>query len=79
VADGEGFGAVWRLVGLFQALVERRVKILFGAAGRLEVALDFSSIATKQSARSPYGKGDATGFIRLNALRLKVRALREEK
>ena len=33
MADGEGFGAVWRFVGLFQALVERRVKILFGAAG----------------------------------------------
>jgi argininosuccinate synthase len=31
-------------------------------------------IATMEGERSRYDQGDATGFIRLNALRLKVRA-----
>jgi argininosuccinate synthase len=34
-------------------------------------------IATMEGERSTYDQGDATGFIRLNALRLKVRALRK--
>jgi argininosuccinate synthase len=33
-------------------------------------------IATMEGEESAYDQGDATGFIRLNALRLKVRALR---
>ena len=33
-------------------------------------------IATMEGEKSAYDQGDATGFIRLNALRLKVRALR---
>ena len=33
-------------------------------------------IATMEGERSTYNQGDATGFIRLNALRLEVRALR---
>jgi argininosuccinate synthase len=36
-------------------------------------------IATMEGEKSPYDQGDATGFIRLNALRLKVKALRGEK
>jgi argininosuccinate synthase len=36
-------------------------------------------IATMEGERSSYDQGDATGFIRLNALRLKVKALRDEK
>ena len=32
-------------------------------------------IATMEGARSSYDQGDATGFIRLNALRLKIRAI----
>jgi argininosuccinate synthase len=36
-------------------------------------------IATMEGEKSPYDQGDATGFIRLNALRLKLRALRDEK
>jgi argininosuccinate synthase len=32
-------------------------------------------IATMEGEKSPYDQGDATGFIRLNALRLKLRAL----
>ncbi|MEY2481460.1 MAG: argininosuccinate synthase [Verrucomicrobiota bacterium] len=36
-------------------------------------------IATMEGARSTYNQSDATGFIQLNALRLKVRALREQK
>src|SRR5246127_4588629 len=36
-------------------------------------------IATMEGEKSTYDQGDATGFIRLNALRLKVRALRGEK
>jgi argininosuccinate synthase len=35
-------------------------------------------IATMESARSTYNQSDATGFIRLNALRLKVRAALNE-
>jgi len=35
-------------------------------------------IATMEGERSTYDQGDATGFIRLNALRLKVRALRKD-
>ena len=34
-------------------------------------------IATMEGEKSQYDQGDATGFIRLNALRLKVRALRK--
>jgi argininosuccinate synthase len=34
------------------------------------------TIATMEGEKSQYDQGDATGFIRLNALRLKVRALR---
>jgi argininosuccinate synthase len=33
-----------------------------------------SKIATMEGEKSSYNQGDATGFIRLNALRLKVRA-----
>jgi argininosuccinate synthase len=36
-------------------------------------------IATMESATSTYDQSDATGFIRLNALRLKVRAALEQK
>ncbi len=36
-------------------------------------------IATMEGERSTYDQGDATGFIRLNALRLKVRALKSEQ
>jgi argininosuccinate synthase len=36
-------------------------------------------IATMEGERSTYDQGDATGFIRLNALRLKVRAALESK
>ena len=36
-------------------------------------------IATMEGDKSAYDQGDATGFIRLNALRLKVRTLRGEK
>jgi argininosuccinate synthase len=37
-------------------------------------------IATMEAARSTYNQSDATGFIRLNALRLKVRAaLKDER
>ena len=36
-------------------------------------------IATMEGERSTYDQGDATGFIRLNALRLKVRALRSNR
>ena len=35
-------------------------------------------IATMEGKRSTYDQGDATGFIRLNALRLKMRALRSQ-
>lgn len=35
-------------------------------------------IATMESERSAYNQSDATGFIRLNALRLKVRAALKE-
>jgi argininosuccinate synthase len=38
-----------------------------------------SKIATMEGEKSAYDQGDATGFIRLNALRLKLRALRDEK
>jgi argininosuccinate synthase len=37
------------------------------------------SIATMEGSGSGYNQDDATGFIRLNALRLKVRALRDKK
>jgi argininosuccinate synthase len=36
-------------------------------------------IATMEGEESSYNQSDATGFIRLNALRLRVRALRDEK
>jgi len=36
-------------------------------------------IATMEGEKSQYDQGDATGFIRLNALRLKVRALRSQQ
>src|SRR5947209_6852511 len=36
-------------------------------------------IASMEGVKSTYNQGDATGFIRLNALRLKVRALRDAK
>lgn len=36
-------------------------------------------IATMEREKSAYDQGDATGFIRLNALRLRLRALRGEK
>ena len=35
-------------------------------------------IATMEGERSTYDQGDATGFIRLNALRIKVRAMRKD-
>src|SRR5438046_5113364 len=35
-----------------------------------------AKIATMEGEKSTYDQSDATGFIRLNALRLKVRALR---
>ena len=38
-----------------------------------------SKIATMEAEKSGYDQGDASGFIRLNALRLKVRALRSEQ
>src|SRR5213080_3787836 len=37
-----------------------------------------SKIATMEGEASAYDQGDATGFIRLNALRLKVRAASQE-
>jgi argininosuccinate synthase len=36
-------------------------------------------IATMEGEKSGYNQSDATGFIRLNALRLKLRALRSGK
>jgi len=36
------------------------------------------NIASMEGVRSTYNQSDATGFIRLNALRLKVRALRKD-
>jgi argininosuccinate synthase len=36
-----------------------------------------SKIATIEGDSSAYNQGDATGFIRLNTLRLKVRAMRD--
>jgi len=36
-------------------------------------------IATMEGGVSAYDQGDATGFIRLNALRLKLRAIRDER
>jgi argininosuccinate synthase len=36
-------------------------------------------IATMEGDASAYDQSDATGFIRLNALRLKLRTLRDEK
>jgi argininosuccinate synthase len=38
-----------------------------------------AKIATMEGERSPYDQGDATGFIRLNALRLKVRSALKSK
>jgi argininosuccinate synthase len=38
-----------------------------------------SKIATMEGEASTYDQRDATGFIRLNALRLKLRALRGRK
>jgi len=38
-----------------------------------------SKIATMESGTSAYNQSDATGFIRLNALRLKVRAALKSK
>jgi argininosuccinate synthase len=38
-----------------------------------------SEIATMEGARSTYDQGDATGFIRLSALRLKVRSALKSK
>ncbi len=35
-------------------------------------------IATMEGAKSLYNQSDATGFIRLNALRLKLRAVRDQ-
>ena len=37
------------------------------------------NIATMESAKSTYDQSDATGFIRLNALRLKVRSALKQK
>jgi argininosuccinate synthase len=37
-----------------------------------------SKIATMESLTSTYDQSDATGFIRLNALRLKLRAKQKE-
>src|SRR5438067_13473288 len=36
-------------------------------------------IATMEAERSAYDQGDATGFIRLNALRLKLRAASKDR
>ena len=36
-------------------------------------------IATMEAEKSACDQGDATGFIRLNALRSRLRALRDEK
>jgi len=36
-------------------------------------------IATMEGADASYDQSDATGFIRLNALRLRLRALRDNK
>jgi argininosuccinate synthase len=36
------------------------------------------NIASMEGVQSTYNQSDATGFIRLNALRLKVRALRSQ-
>src|SRR3984893_3083153 len=38
-----------------------------------------AKIGTMEGEKSSYDQGDASGFIRLNALRLKVRALRSEQ
>ncbi|SRR6266487_3568875 len=38
-----------------------------------------SQIATMEGGESPYDQSDATGFIRLNALRLKMRAALKAK
>ncbi len=60
-----------------------RLKLYKGniiAAGRKsQKSLYDPQIATMESGTSTYDQSDATGFIRLNALRLKLRALRGEK
>src|ERR1041384_7194002 len=58
-----------------------RVKLYKGnimVAGRKSrLSLYDPKIATMEGEKSAYDQNDATGFIRLNALRLKLRALRE--
>src|SRR3954468_16823452 len=58
-----------------------RLKLYKGniiVAGRKSpLSLYDPKIATMEGEKSAYDQGDATGFIRVNALRLKVRALRE--
>jgi argininosuccinate synthase len=49
------------------------------AAGRKSSkSLYDPKIATMEGDESSYDQNDATGFIRLNALRLKLRALRDQ-
>jgi Argininosuccinate synthase len=46
------------------------------AGRRSPFSLYDPEIATMEGTKSGYDQGDATGFIRLNALRLRLRALR---
>src|SRR5439155_4988369 len=59
-----------------------RIKLYKGniiVAGRKSAkSLYDSTIATMEGEASTYNQNDATGFIRLNALRLKVRAALQE-
>jgi argininosuccinate synthase len=59
-----------------------RLKLYKGnviAAGRKSPkSLYDPQIATMEGDASAYNQSDATGFIRLNALRLKLRALRDQ-
>jgi argininosuccinate synthase len=48
-------------------------------AARARKVLYDPQIATMEAVASTYDQGDATGFIRLNALRLKVRAALKTK
>jgi len=64
------------------------VKIVLAYSGRLDTSVILTwlkqglydpQIATMEAVVSTYDQGDATGFIRLNALRLKVRAALKTK
>ena len=64
------------------------MKIVLAYSGRLDTSVILTwlkqglydpQIATMEVVVSTYDQGDATGFIRLNALRLKVRAALKTK